>query len=71
VDAIDQLAWTAAQDVLEFEERMPGQQDPAVLWAAVQVLRILSSELKSDSDTAGLQRVRTMAAGGAQPKSHS
>ena len=42
LDAFDQLAWDAAKDVLEFEEKMPGQQDPAVLGAALRVLQLLS-----------------------------
>jgi len=44
LDAFDQLAWDAAKDVLAFEEKMPGQQDPAVLGAAIRVLQILSGE---------------------------
>ena len=48
LDAFDQRAWDAAQDVLDLEEKMPGQQDPAILGAALRVLQILSNRSRKD-----------------------
>jgi hypothetical protein len=48
MDAFDQLAWLAAKDVVAFEKKMPGMQDPEVLRAAIRVLRIFSDEEAAD-----------------------
>jgi len=47
MDALDQLALRAAQDVLAFEKMMPGMQDPEILRAAIRVVRILSEEAET------------------------
>jgi hypothetical protein len=49
MDAFDQLAWIAANDVLNVEKNTPGQQDRAILMAAEQVLRMLAHTAQSSS----------------------
>lgn len=42
MDAFDELAWIAANDVMDVEKSTPGRQDRAMLAAAEQVLCMLS-----------------------------
>jgi hypothetical protein len=42
MDAFDELAWIAANDVLNVEKSTPGRQDRAILAVAEQVLCMLS-----------------------------
>lgn len=46
MDAFDQLALRAAQDVLDVEKHTPGEQDRAIIAAAEMVLRILTHKTK-------------------------
>jgi len=50
MDAFDQIALRAAQDVLAFEKKMPGTQDPEILRAAIRVVRILAEEAGASQD---------------------
>jgi len=47
MDTFDHLAWIAAQEVLALERITPGRQDRALVAAAEQVVRLLSSESAS------------------------